>query len=114
MGRQLQLAPSNGVRAGRQGGARGPFSCMPKNEAMPGAQGAATSRSLHTAPAETTGARLAAIAAALTFNAFTSPHTGPYLPLDVPKRRGGRCGERLDADVAAPPETLTCDQTLSS
>ena len=61
MGRQLQSAPSNGVRAGRQGGARGPFSCMPKNEAMPGAQGAATSRSLHTAPAETTGARLAAI-----------------------------------------------------
>ena len=39
MGRQLQSAPSNGVRAGRQGGARGPFSCMPKNEAMPGAQG---------------------------------------------------------------------------
>ena len=33
---------------------------------------------------------------------------------DVPKRRGGRCGERLDADVAVPTESLTCDQTLSS
>ena len=79
MGRQLQLAPSNGVRAGRQGGARGPFSCMPKNEAMPGAQGAATSRSLHTAPAETTGARLAAIARCADVQRFYIPAHGSIL-----------------------------------